>query len=756
MEAVVSSRKYTASEIASALGGNGKSSNGWYNCSCPCSHNHAHGDKNPSCAFRDGEDGNLIPKCQTGCNPKDIFDALRARGIGFFERPFERKQQRQATPKPAKLKVVADKRKPETKRGSLLAEYLYRSEDGELIVTKKRYEKLDKVSGELIDLKRFEITPRGMSDRYVLYNAPYLKIARESDLTVYLCEGEKDADTLSSYDMISTCNIEGASLGEVKWRDSYTLSLVGLNVVILADNDEAGRLQARGVAARLHGKASSVKVVDFPELPEKGDVTDYLASHSKEQLLAKIEATPIYSPPALIKRFEFTDMGNAHRLAHYHRDSLAYCDKWDSYMSFNGRIWAKGEVAAIKKAQETVGLIPKEAELIGLEDHQEAVTKHYISSQRASAIKGMLYQGRPMVQQVEPESFDASPDLFNVANGTIDLRTGTLKPHDKADLITKWSRIAYDPNATAPRWKQFLSEIYESPELIRYIQLAIGYSLTGHSNERAFFILHGAGQNGKSTFVEAVSHVFGPDYSIGLPSESLYSKKTEGGVPNDIARLRGSRFVYSSEGEDGKHLAVAKIKQLTGNEKITSRHMKGEWFDFMSNFKIWFSTNHKPEITESAQAIWDRVKLIPFNRRFTEEEKDPHLKITLIQEAAGILNWGLEGARLWYQQGLGECSIVKAATSDYKQDSDLVGQFLGDVVESAGGAELQVKTLYQRFDRWMKDMGHSPVMSSKAFSRSLKERGLRNEQRGDGNYYWQGIRLRENEDNLLEARYGLV
>jgi putative DNA primase/helicase len=500
----------------------------------------------------------------------------------------------------------------------------------------------------------------------------------------------------------------------------------------------------------LYGKAASVKIVEFPELPEKGDVSDYLSNHSKEDLLHRVDATPIYTPPTQTKSFEFTDMGNAERLSHYYKDFLGYCEKWDSWMSYNGKVWRKGELLAVRQAQETVRLILQESELNSSEDHLAKLYKHYAQSQKASSVKGMLYLARSKVLQIEPNQLDANPDLFNLSNGTVNLKTGLLVPHNKNDFITKCSPVAYDPSAAAVRWERFLVEVFEgNQELIEYLQRAIGYSITGHANERAFFILHGIGRNGKSTLVETLSHIIGDDYSLGMPSESLYSKKNDGGVPNDIARLRGSRFVYSSEGEDGKHLAVAKIKQLTGNEKITSRHMRGEWFDFMANFKIWFSTNHKPEISESAEAIWDRVKLIPFNKRFSEEEKDPNLRQTLLAESAGILNWILEGARKWYSQGLGDCSIVKVATSDYRKDSDLIGRFLEECCERGQAREVQCKKLYERFDQWTKEQGLSHVMSRVSFSKRLREKGLPEPLRRTGSrFFWQGIDLLPAEDGL--------
>lgn len=752
MEAVTL-HQLTASEVARVLG-NRKASNGWWLCSCPCSYNHANGDKNPSLSLKDGEDGNLIVKCQTGCEARDIYQALRDRDISFYQKPFNsglsRKSPSPNKPKPlSKLKAVETSKGSKTTRGKLVAEYFYASENGEMIVTKQRYENLCVETGEKLDEKCFSITPSGQTKKFVLYNLPHIKLARENDWVVYLCEGEKDADRLTELNLVATSTIEGASKGEVKWRESYTNTLSGLNVVILADNDEAGINQAKGVAALLNGKVASVKVVEFPELPEKGDVSDYLNHHSLDEFIAKVEATPLYIPPSQIKAFEFNDVGNAERLAHYSQGSLGYCESWDSWISYNGKVWKKSNLLAVKTSKEVVKLILKECELYSSEDEQTKVFKHYQASQKGGAIKNMLYLARDCVTQIEISQLDSSPDLFNANNGTIDLRTGRIKPHCKDDLLTKICPLDYNPEAAAPRWEQFLHEIFEgNTELIDYIQRAVGYSLTGHSSERAFFILHGNGRNGKSTFVETTSAILGEDYAAGMPTESLYTKRSDGGVPNDTARLRGSRFVSASEGEDGKHLAVAKIKQLTGNEKITTRHMKGEWFDYLVAFKVWFSTNHKPEITESAEAIWDRVKLIPFNKRFTDEEKDPHLRLTLLKESPGILTWAVNGARKWYELGLGDCEAVRAATNDYRKDSDLVGKFLEDCCELGAGKEIRSKSLYEAFEGWSKEQGLPLVMSSQAFSKRLQERGFHTIPRTGNKHFWQEVALQVSAEEI--------
>ena len=742
--------RLTASEVAYVLGcRNPRNSSGWYNCSCPCTHNHKHGDKNPSLGLKDGEDGNLAVYCQTGCKPREIYEALRARGISFYQKEFA----------PSVVKNTTG----QSYRGKkqVVAEYHYYSENGELLYSKIRYAD-----------KKFEITPKGMSDKYVLYNLPMLQIARENGWTVYLCEGEKDADRIREFDLISTTNVEGASIGAPKWRDSYTQALAGLDVVIFEDNDNAGRNHAQGVAALLYGRASSVKIVSFPELPEKGDVSDYLQDHNKDELLARVEQTPIYIPPQEIRQFPLTEIGNGQRFAHYTAGTGRYCSKMGSWFCFTGKVWKQDDVMAERLAKDVIKLIPQEARFYPTENDisdsnkdaakikQKALTEfvsHYKASNKAVAgIKHTLFCARsePGVP-IEINEFDTrSAGLVNVNNGTIDLRTGQLRPHSKDDYLSKISPIDYNPNATAPRWGQFMDEICQGDrQLVEFWQVLLGYILTGEANQRVFVVLWGKGRNGKSTLVETVSMVLGDDYSAGLPTSTIYARKFDDPTTTpELARLRGTRFVYASEGEEKKRLAVGMVKKLSGDEKIHANPKFKDPFDYRPMFTILFSTNHQPEITDTTDSIWHRVKLFPFNRVFQDHEVDENLKMTLLKEAPGILAWLVRGAVRYYETGmkLPQCSAVTAATTKYRADSDLVGRFLGECCEQAPGKEIQSKKLKERFQKWCSDNGND-VISGEILSKRLQEKGFHTKQRTGKRFFWQGIDVIENDDNLLNG-----
>ncbi len=327
-----------------------------------------------------------------------------------------------------------------------------------------------------------------------------------------------------------------------------------------------------------------------------------------------------------------------------------------------------------------------------------------------------------------PEALDADQWLLNCENGTVDLRTGALRRHSHDDLITKIVPVEYDPQAEAPRFEKFLREALVEDDLIDFVRRFAGYSLTGSTRERVVAILHGRrGKNGKSTLVELLYEVMG-DYATTTATETLLTKRYEG-VGNDVAALKGARFVATAEIEAGRRLAEAKIKQLTGNDTVTARFLYGEPFDFKPQFKLWLSTNNKPEIKGADDAIWDRIRLIPFNQRFEGHAADPELPEKLRAEMPGILAWMVRGCAEWLRDGLGEPEQVRSAVEEYREEMDVLGAFIADrcyVREDAWTPALQ---LFQAWEEWCHETGEEPGTLTK-FGRSLTERGFVSEPRG--------------------------
>jgi putative DNA primase/helicase len=380
------------------------------------------------------------------------------------------------------------------------------------------------------------------------------------------------------------------------------------------------------------------------------------------------------------------------------------------------------------------------------EEEQKAITKWALASQNESRINAMLSQSKPYVA-AGMEELDRDPWLVNCQNGTLDLRTGKLKDHDPADRITKIIPVDYDPDALSPRFKQFLKEALVDDALIKFVKRYSGYTLTGITRERLLAILYGFGKNGKTTLVELLHEVLG-DYARNTDVETLLIKKYQG-VGNDVAALKGARFVSAAEVEKGRRLAESKVKQLTGRDTVTARFLFGENFDFKPEFKLWLSTNNKPVIQGTDDAIWDRIRLIPFSQRFDGSRADPKLPDKLRNELAGIFAWMVEGCLEWQEHGLQEPKTVTDATKQYREEMDTLASFLDETCVVGASYRVLAESLYQRYAMWCDKSGERKD-PKKAFVARLEERGFdrRRETAGvnKGRYIWLGIGFRSGDE----------
>jgi putative DNA primase/helicase len=300
---------------------------------------------------------------------------------------------------------------------------------------------------------------------------------------------------------------------------------------------------------------------------------------------------------------------------------------------------------------------------------RQALASHALKSESARAIHSALDLAQSEAKiVVHTDSLDTDPLLLNVNTGTIDLRTGHQHPHDRGDLITKLAPIDYDPHAKAPAWQAFLDRVLEGDQaLAELLRRAVGYSLTGTTGEQVLFILHGAGANGKSTFLEILRALHG-DYGQQAPPELLVDRRNI--IPNDVARLPGVRCLAAAESGEGGRLNESLVKSLTGGDTVAARFMRGEWFEFTPQFTPWLATNHKPTIRGTDEGIWRRIRLIPFNVTIPPDQRDPDLPAKLRAELPGILNWALEGCLAWQADGLTNPAAVEEATAEYRAEQD--------------------------------------------------------------------------------------
>jgi putative DNA primase/helicase len=445
--------------------------------------------------------------------------------------------------------------------------------------------------------------------------------------------------------------------------------------------------------------------------------------------------------------FNLTDLGNAARLVHRHGRNLRYCWLWRKWLVWDGKRWVKDDTGEVYRlAKDTVASIYQEARSAPDDDTRKALGKHAMRSEAGARIKEMVDLARSDVP-VTPDQLDASRDLLNVLNGTIDLRTGELREHRREDLITKIAPAKYRPEATAPTWGTFLERVLPGEELRAFVQRAAGYSATGDTSEQCLFINHGTGANGKTTCQEAIAAALG-DYAMRAPTEMLLTKRS-GGVPNDVARLKGARFVSASETEEGRRLAESLVKDLTGQDSITARFMWAEFFDFTPTHKLWLSTNHKPEIRGTDNAIWRRIRLIPWSVTIPPAEQDKKLPTALRHELPGILAWIVRGCLAWRREGLQAPDEVRKATGQYRAEMDVLAGFLAECCELDTGHWEYAKDLYECYRRWCDENGERPEPQRK-FGGRLGERGFQRDRGGSrGAGIWRGVRLTEGEKEVL-------
>ena len=438
--------------------------------------------------------------------------------------------------------------------------------------------------------------------------------------------------------------------------------------------------------------------------------------------------------------FPCTDLGNAERLAHHYGGQVRYCKPWSDWVVWDGAKWSKDDTGAINQlAKKTVRKIYDEAKLSEDDNKRQAIAKHAIASESNGRIKAMVSLAQSELP-VTPEQFDRNRFFLNCSNGTVDLATGELIPHDKENFITKVAPVSYDPSATCPQWEKFLDRIMDgNQDLIRFLQRAIGYSLTGDVSEQCFFILWGNGNNGKTTFLRTIGNILG-DYSQHTPIDTLIIKK-KGAASNDVARLKGSRFVTAAESEKGDRLAENLIKQLTGDDTISARFLYQETFEFEAEHKLFLATNNKPIIAGNDHAIWRRIKLIPFQVTITEEEKDRQLPEKLKAEYSGILNWAINGCLEWQNYGLGIPAEVTAATNEYRNEMDLLNEFLDEYCDKGPELNVPSNALYQAYAQWCENNGEYQLKQT-SFGRKLKEKGFMSKQLGEKRTRsWVGLSL---------------
>ncbi|MGE6551282.1 phage/plasmid primase, P4 family [Bacillus mycoides] len=471
---------------------------------------------------------------------------------------------------------------------------------------------------------------------------------------------------------------------------------------------------------------STPSTISDYEPPEEKKYEVYISDNSIEDTEEIIDEVP---------KFHLTELGNAERIAYYHGENVRYCNELE-WLIWNGKHWcedSKRQIEAI--TAKTLRALYAEAK--AEEDKYQSKMLHDWAKkcERRTIRINSILDVRPMVS-VKKKELDSHSFLFNCDNGVIDLKNGELLPHDRDLLLTKMSPIKYDKNAQCPNWKAFLESIFKTHtgeadhELINYLQKAIGYSLTGVTKEQVMFFLFGNGRNGKSTFINIIQDLLG-DYGRQTNSDTFLKKRNDSGINNDVARLDGARFVSAVESEEGQQLSEALVKQITGGEKMSARFLRQEYFEFTPEFKVFFTTNHKPIVKGSDEGIWRRIMLIPFTITIPKDKIDYDLPDKLAKEMPGVLRWAVEGCMKWQTEGLRAPEAVKAATAEYREDMDILAPFIDENCTVNSSVRIEAKSMYENYTKWCYQ-NNELELKNRAFYRQLEVRGFKKE-KGTGN-----------------------
>jgi len=422
-----------------------------------------------------------------------------------------------------------------------------------------------------------------------------------------------------------------------------------------------------------------------------------------------------------------TDTGNSKRLVRMFGEHIRFCSEL-GWLVWKGDRWlvdCNGAIERLAKqcADSFIQDIASEPDA----DRKKTILKHLNKSESLRSIKAMVELAKSEPDLTVPFSqFDRDPNFINANGIHINLKTGEPRKAKPNDYCTKSIGIHYDPLAKCPQWTNHINKIFAGDlELIRFIQKAVGYCLTGLTTEQVLFFLHGSGANGKSTFLTVIRQILA-DYASSLNSSSLMVKHNQS-TTNDIANLKGARAVFVSELEKGQRLDEALVKQITGGDEISARFLYREFFQFTPQFKLWMMGNYVPEIRGTDHGIWRRIHLIPFNVQFSDKDKIPGYDKKLLAESPGILNWMIEGCLLWQREGLDPPSQVINSTKEYRSNMDIVQNWINEcaTVESSelNNCIRTANALYQSYCAWC-STNKEFAMKQTAFGNELRGKGF--------------------------------
>lgn len=714
-----------AARIAQALGKARHSGEEWF-CLCP-----AHPDETPSFSIRDKESGDgSIFKCHRDCSQESIVEALKARGL--FGRP-------------------------RVARKTQAGEWIYYDEAGNVVYRVQRFDmpdgKKDFLQSQPDGAGGWIYKMRGV--KRVLYNLPKVLAAAASGKIVFIVEGEKCADSLNSRGFVATTNVGGAGK---KWEQHYTDALRGASVVIIADNDETGLKHAEGIAAQLHAAGIRARLIVLPGVGKKGDIFDWFyIGKTEAELKELVKNTPLFEPrtePASIEVDEQgqqideptnlivfpgaaldemidTETANAIRFVRDHKQDVRWTPQTE-FLIWDGRRFKIDTThQIIERAIVTAQNLYSEISEKPLELRPRMLKWARQCFQRSNLQNTVAIARSRIAAQFT--DFDQDPWLLNCKNGVLDLRTGELKPHDRALNISKVTPINYDPSANAPKWYQFLKRAFDGDEeKIAFLQRVFGYMLTGITKEQKLFFFYGPGGTGKSTTLNIGHYMLG-DYGVAVRAKMFMKKSTESQTDN-IGLTVGARGVFVSEVDENDKWDSTLVKDFTGGDPVRGRYLFSESFEFKPVGKLLLRGNYKPYVAGNDDGFWRRMILVPFMVKIPAHETE--LFKELLAEIEGILAWSATGCEIWQTEKLSPPKSIEDETQQYRDEVDVIGEFIKQCCAVGDGPEYweMCVDLFEAFRKFC-EKGNFYFGNANRFGRAMKERGFKTDHKRLGDAY---------------------
>jgi putative DNA primase/helicase len=510
---------------------------------------------------------------------------------------------------------------------------------------------------------------------------------------------------------------------------------------------EVGRLFMRGLDEKAVREAAIAWNAEHCDPP--------LSEREVETVIMSVARRHARSGDGRGLEFEYSDKGTGERFVAEHGDDLRYVRVLRRWFVWDGIRWKEDETLALVAGQLHLFLDTEQQRAAGAVAAASDQSSLRAAQQRVSAVARLWSRNRmqavlAVAQELPPVAaeagaFDGAPWLLNVANGILDLRERTLRPHDRTAMMTKLAPVKFDPSAIAPQWERFFAEVLEGdPEVIGFLRRVAGLALVGAQLEHLIAFLYGTGANGKSVTLEVLRSVLG-DYAAVTPFTTFLLGRGQEATGNDVVRLRGARLVTASEAGESQRFDEVRLKQLTGGDRVTARPLYGEYVEFTPQFTLLLATNYEPQVSGTDEGIWRRICQVPFTYFVPPEQRDPLLAERLRAEGSGILNWALAGLHEYLDGGLRAPERVQRATQAYREEQDIVGRWLEENIMiglDPAKASVAKSVIYDNYRGWCKASGHLPLSKINLGKRLRVRKPQIEERKSNGVDSWLGVEIK--------------